>query len=221
MKVMLWITIACIYTIIVITGAFDMVDYSIYEKISGDLHPTVEVMMIGIASLADTEILALLSLTTVVILWIGKKLKWIVSYISIMSCGVIVTLILKLVIKRDRPGEEVSFIDFWGWGEGIISYSYPSGHGIKSLLFFMFWIIYLQYNYMKTRKLQITTYALFLIPILVGIAQIMLGRHYITDVIGGYLIGIAIITSCTAIFGATFFGARHPSNSGTIQKISI
>jgi undecaprenyl-diphosphatase len=183
-----------LYTLFVIKGGMDEVDQWVYGAI--EIHPLVEKCLVGVTFLADTKILALFSLITVIILWIWREFKWIFFYLVLMSSGVFLTLFLKLGIKRDRPGGIVEYIDFWGMGGELISYSYPSGHAVKSFLLFGFWILYLKQTSLKNQLHQIVFIFLIACPVFVGVGQILLGRHYLSDVVGGYIIGFAIMLLC-------------------------
>ena len=71
------------------------------------------------------------------------------------------------------------------------SYSFPSGHAMISVLFFGS-IIYLVNKYnLKYKKL--ITFSLSTFVLLVGISRIYLGVHYLTDVVGGYLLGFIVL----------------------------
>ena len=71
------------------------------------------------------------------------------------------------------------------------SYSFPSGHSMISVLFFGS-IIYLVNKYNVKHK-KLITFSLSTFILLVGISRIYLGVHYLTDVVGGYLLGLVVL----------------------------
>ena len=141
--------------------------------------------------LGDTEALAVVSVLLVAFLLWQKKIQEIILYLVLMASGILLTLGLKLTFQKERPGE-VEYIDFLGFGKDIVSYSFPSGHAVKSLLMLGFIIWFIRKNYRKNKYTFITTRLLLMAIVLCGIGQIFLHEHYLSDVIGGYLIGSTI-----------------------------
>lgn len=141
--------------------------------------------------LGDTETLALLSVLMIIFLFLQKRIQEMILYISVITSGVLITFLLKVIIQKERPGE-VEYIDFLGFGKETISYSFPSGHAVKSLLLFGFLIWLIRKNYLKNQYTISLTLLLLIGIIFCGIGQIFLHEHYLSDVIGGYLIGITI-----------------------------
>lgn len=97
----------------------------------------------------------------------------------------ILNQILKIVLKRPRP-TEFRIINETG-------YSFPSGHSMISMAFYGL-LIYLIYKKIKNKYLKATLIIILLLLILaIGISRIYLGVHYVSDVIGGFLISISYL----------------------------
>ena len=90
-----------------------------------------------------------------------------------------ITHVLKLIILRPRP--ELMLIKERG-------YSFPSGHTLNSTALYGF-LSYLGYKNFKKKK-YIPILIGGLIILIVGFTRIYLNVHYLTDVIGGLIIGI-------------------------------
>ena len=119
------------------------------------------------------------------------------SGISLISCislliifatlvSSVVNLIIKNIIRRDRP-------DKINWLITESNFSFPSGHSMMATVFYGF-LTYLLYRSKlnKSVKIIILIMVLFLI-LLIGISRIYLGVHYTSDVIGGFLWGSTLL----------------------------
>lgn len=90
--------------------------------------------------------------------------------------------IVKAFIKRPRPTSALIAIPD--------SYSFPSGHTMCSVMFYMY-LIHLVNVYVTDKTLKnILRVVLVLIPVLIGYSRIYLGVHYATDVIAGAIMGV-------------------------------
>jgi undecaprenyl-diphosphatase len=192
------IPITVIFTIMTVNDSLGSLDSLVQNWFSSWTSPILEQVMKGITFLAYTKMLALLSVITILWLFIKKKFYLILLYLTIMGGGIILTFIMKISIERERPGE-ITYIDFWGFGSELISYSFPSGHAVKGLLYFGF-LINLVHMEIKKKVLKNSfTVLLTLLIMLIGIGQVMLERHFVTDVIGGFLVALSWLIICLAI----------------------
>jgi len=94
---------------------------------------------------------------------------------------IIVSSILKLVLRRTRPRNDYS-AHMW-----IKSFSFPSGHAAGSL------VSYLMLALIVSNKWpELTLYAWIVAAIsclLIALSRIYLGAHYASDIIGGWIVG--------------------------------
>jgi undecaprenyl-diphosphatase len=89
---------------------------------------------------------------------------------------------LKTLIARARPETLPGLTR-------IASYSFPSGHSTESMVLYGFLALLLYVH--ATRRLEKWLAILFplLIILLVGLSRMVLDYHYVSDVLGGYLLG--------------------------------
>lgn len=133
--------------------------------------------------------------------WLGLLISFIIIFRKkkIMACLMVVAFVLAIAINfaiknivcRPRPFESFDFIVNYG-GEG--GYSMPSGHSCAVSAMAVFLIAYLFQTSSKKGTKILGLIATVLVALLVGFSRIVLGVHYLTDVLIGLLEG-AIIAS--------------------------
>ena len=107
----------------------------------------------------------------------------------------IVVFITKILVARPRPLEALIKIPS--------SYSFPSGHTLTSLIFYMT-LFYLMTE--KSNKLIRITFGLlfcFLI-VVVAFSRVCLGVHFFSDVVGGLILGMPRLLCCINIIEKNF-----------------
>ncbi|WP_193224655.1 phosphatase PAP2 family protein [Bacillus sp. B1-b2] len=172
-----------ILTIIAVSNegelAFDraITDF-IHTLIPSSLDPFFE----GVSELGDKIGIGIVALLFVILLWWKKKdYAGIAAFVLCVGLGNEVNKVVKDLIARPRPvTAHIQEAD---------TLSFPSGHAMVGLLLYLF-IAHLLAKDLKSNaaKLVLAGVAMLLI-LLIGISRIVLGAHYPTDVIGGFLFG--------------------------------
>ena len=132
--------------------------------------------------ICSPKFMIVLNVLLFIFIILKKKYKLLIIVLSSIS-SVIINNLVKIIVRRERPDYLRMVMEK--------SYSFPSGHAMISVLFFGS-IIYLVNKYnLKYKKL--ITFSLSTFVLLVGISRIYLGVHYLTDVVGGYLLGFIVL----------------------------
>ena len=99
---------------------------------------------------------------------------------------------LKGLIARERPGFDHLVNETY--------YSFPSGHSMNAATIYPF-IAYLLVELIPwLKKRQKTVYCITALFVLViGMSRMYIGVHYLTDVAGGFAIGLALFLICKKI----------------------
>lgn len=91
---------------------------------------------------------------------------------------------IKALLARPRPaGEHLTY---------ATGFSFPSGHSMLSLVFYGF-IVYLLVASGRVRNKVALVVAAAVLIILIGISRVYLNVHYVSDVVGGFLIGAVLL----------------------------
>lgn len=126
----------------------------------------------------------LLSLTLLLFITIKNKKTSLLIGINLVTITILNQL-LKFVLQRPRP-TEFKIINETG-------YSFPSGHSMISMAFYGL-LIYLIYKNIKNKSLKwILIILLSILILFIGISRIYLGVHYVSDVLGGFLVSISYL----------------------------
>lgn len=146
--------------------------------------------------LGSSEAILVVTVLIGLILLIRRSWTNFFLFFTLSVGGVILNLLLKLLIRRDRPGDEVSYIEVFNMELEVQSYSYPSGHTMRATIFFLFLIfltiVYLQRN---VSKVIITAICILLLGS-IALSRVVLDAHHVTDVIGAIFISLAWFFFC-------------------------
>lgn len=159
-----------------------------------------------VTTLANTETVILLLVIIAAIFW-RQKQRIMAGLVLLTGAGEeSVTYIIKFLVKRMRPERALRLIR-------EDSYSYPSGHAVRATVLFGLLAYLIIKSYTKTRT-RITVFSVYVLSVfLVAISRIYLGVHYPSDVIGGMLLGIAMLTLVVGIVETAsrykFFGQNR------------
>ncbi|MFS0782644.1 phosphatase PAP2 family protein [Bacillus sp. 1P06AnD] len=180
--------------------AFDQSIMSWIDRISS---PGLEKTMDSITVLGKSEVILLLTLLIAAILFFWKK-DWVNSLFIIFmtGSGVVVNYLLKISFHRDRPGDEVNYIEAFGHSFKMVSYSFPSGHTMRISIIVAF-LIYVCLLYLRNgwiKALWITILSLMLV--IVGFSRVVLGEHFPSDVVAAISASFAWFCICVLFFSS-------------------
>ncbi len=131
------------------------------------------------------HVITILLVLFIVPLYLTKKKKAVPLFVVILITSLVVGMILKEVIGRDRPFD-IMFIPFLH----IVDYSFPSLHTLIS-----FSLATVAARFVPRYQAYWYGYALF-----VGVSRVYLEAHYLSDVIAGALIGYLIADAVIALW---------------------
>lgn len=111
------------------------------------------------------------------------------------SLGLIPYKILKTTIARPRPNPARWLVIEHG-------YSFPSGHSMNGLIFYGMLIFLIRRSSLSRYKKNVLTVVFGLLIPLIGWTRLFCGVHYVSDVLGGWSLGLAwvLLVSCLIDF---------------------
>lgn len=143
--------------------------------------PWLTAIFVWITLLAKWQVTLVFTAISSLILWLWKKRTFVVSLWIIVIGGGLSGYVSKLAFSRQRPAAALYIED---------TFSFPSVHSMIAAAFFGF-IIYVFIREARKRERKII--ALFgglALVLLIGISRLYLGAHFLSDVFGGYILGL-------------------------------
>lgn len=168
-----------ILSILVSFGITNSIDTLVHSYILNIRNDNLTAILKIITNLAGASFL--LAFSTILLIFSKQKKISLLVLINLIS-AFLINEITKSIFTRTRP-VGINLIDETG-------YSFPSGHSMVALSFYGFitYILFKQTKNKYNKILLLTTFSIIIISI--GFSRIYLGVHYLTDVIGGFLLSI-------------------------------
>lgn len=184
-----------------LTQSFDM---RVLEWLAAHRTPLLDLAMLQITTAGSGVPLIIIVVIVGVFLWLSRH-HWSVYFLLLGNIGgQVLNRLLKAHFARPRPAAVL-------WEQHVSTFSFPSGHAMSSFITFGI-IAYLVANAVQTRALKrfVWITAALLIG-LVGFSRMYLGVHYPSDVLAGFLAGLAwILVVAASMTALQFFAHRRP-----------
>ena len=143
---------------------------------------TISLSFIGITELGSTVFVCGVAVCIGLVLAVRHKVLYAIALgISVLGAGA-TALLVKEAVRRARPERALQAYQETG-------FSFPSGHATLAAAFYGF-LIYLVWRMMPPGLARTATVsALALLIALISFSRLYLGVHYLSDVVGGILLG--------------------------------
>jgi len=147
--------------------------------------PVFTVFMKITTALADPPIFICLCILVSGILLFYRRFKDLLWFYGALSVGYVILQGIKTIVARPRPIDSIITVNGW---------SFPSGHATMSTIFFLA-VIYLFVLKLKKGFLKNLLITLgIILPLLIGFSRLYLKVHNLSDVLGGFTLGLFIIS---------------------------
>ena len=151
------------------TNEFDVITSNLLQiKILGQTAKIIS------AIFNDKILLLIMVLLSAFLFWIKEVKKAIFIFFS-AGFGGLILFIIKYTIQRVRPLPEV-----------FSGYSFPSGHSTIIVVFFLSLLFIIN---KKEILSMLATFAIIAVPI----SRVVLGAHFLSDVVAGLLLGSIVV----------------------------
>ena len=189
------IILLSLFVILIICVLLDLtgvIDYNVYNLLSTNEIEFITAFFNVVTSLASSEAIIIITLALIFLLNTNHERLFVIIN-TIISAGIII--VSKNIFLRERPliGSEL-----------LSSYSFPSGHSLIATTYYGFLIYLLKRSKCKEEYKVIGTTLLTTLIVLICLSRLVLNVHYVTDVIGGVILGLVILLVLIYFFEKTF-----------------
>lgn len=191
--------------IIVVNKDTDKFDNYVYHMISKIITPSLTELVKIITFFGSSEFLISIAGILLIFLFTNEKYSFNSSMIIInLILSAVLNEGLKHIIQRSRP-DILRLIDIHG-------FSFPSGHSMVSMSFYGLLIFLCLRNY-KSRWKYIIILFFGILILSIGLSRIYLGVHFVSDVLGGFCLGIAWIGAFSAVIDLKYMKKYKCNNN--------
>jgi YegS/Rv2252/BmrU family lipid kinase len=137
--------------------------------------------------------MTVLTLLVVVPLWVRKHHRAAIYVLLVMVTDNLLYDVIKVAYGRDRPVWQNPL------GE-LTSRSFPSGHSASTAAFAGVVVVLATMLVRRSNLRRALCVAIVVLPLVVGADRVLLGRHYPTDVLAGWLLGACMTLFWLAVY---------------------
>lgn len=185
-----WIGFAAV-TGLVLAGALDGLDRSLLEAVVAGRGGAVELVASEITALGNISTVLAVALVCAAFLWRTPERRLASWIIGLALVAWAAPEILKAIVERPRPAAGL-------WATEVRSPSFPSGHALQSALVWGAAAVAVR-RAVGGRIGRAAIAVGALLALLIGASRPVLGVHFPSDVLGGWLAGWALLGVAIAV----------------------
>jgi len=144
-------------------------------------HPWIGDLAKVLTHLGDPLVIDVLTVLVAVVLWLRRERRLALFVLATRLAALVVAEVVKLAVHRPRPVLPHPLAHAHG-------YSFPSGHALGSAAF---WGSIALIGRAKSWSRPAALAVGITLPVLVAATRVLLGVHYVTDVVAGLVLGWA------------------------------
>ncbi|HUF50257.1 MAG TPA: phosphatase PAP2 family protein [Longimicrobiales bacterium] len=182
-------------------------DENVLTWLAARRSPVLDNVMLELTSLGNGVVLIMIVSISAVFLWLTNH-KW---SVYVLLAGVIGGQLLNQLLKGAFSRERPSVIE---WVDHVSSPSFPSGHAMTSIIAYGS-VAYLVGRLEATRRLRVATWSIAtLVIVTIGFSRMYLGVHYPSDIVAGFVAGLAwLAIVASSVSALKFFAPRRPETA--------
>lgn len=177
---------AVVLTNVMMNGILTTLNNPLYHLLQSLRTPLLDYGMVAITLLGEDKFL--IGASFLLLVWLAYKRYWYVAIhwlaIIVMSAGAIGAM--KTLFFSHRPDASHQ-----------LTSSFPSGHTLLSSALMGFWAVIVAREITTTEKRKLVYCGSLMLVLLIALSRLYLGEHWLTDVVGSFLLGVALVLLLT------------------------
>lgn len=174
-------------------NAVPYLDRLIAQYVENHVTPSIYTFALGITELGSRSFMMPFTIVVgLLLVWLFKD--WVpgLFFAGGTLFSHLIGQLIKILVGRERPS-----ILMEANAEG---FSFPSGHSLTPVVCYGF-LLFLLFIKIQSKSIRVVLQILFILLILsIGLSRIIINVHYLTDVIGGFAIGILFLISLRLMY---------------------
>ena len=196
----LWIPLAAFATIVFAIDAFGELadgigpgealhgfDLALAASLQQHTSPEVRTFFGAATRMGDAIPIVSICLTVAAVLLAKRRIVLLYGWMLAVIGSALLNPAIKVWFARERPGE-MPLLDTW---------SFPSGHAMNSLVTYGM-LVYLLSRALPRPWLPVAAACATTVVMLIGASRMFLNVHYASDILAGFLAGLAWLAVCIA-----------------------
>lgn len=165
-------------------------------------------LLFAITHLHSTVAVSCYAIVAAIVLARQQRWRSFITVIVTVAGGLVLNVLMKLAFQRPRPSFDDPLLT-------LDTYSFPSGHVAGSTLFYGLCVAWVYRRTPELRwRLAALAFAAFAL-VLVGLSRMVLGVHYLSDVVAAFAEGVAWLALCLTALHA-FWRDTAPSRAARV-----
>jgi undecaprenyl-diphosphatase len=179
---------------VLLEGPLTRVDGDIANRLNDAVrgHPLTITVLETISWMGRPPILWLVTGLAVAYTWRHGAHRLTLFLLATTTGGAVMSTAIKLLVNRPRPAVDHPIVTALGK-------SFPSGHALSSTV--VYGAVLLTFlPVLSGRVRHAAVGATIALVLAIGSSRVLLGVHFLSDVAGGYVLGLAWLAAATSIF---------------------
>jgi undecaprenyl-diphosphatase len=155
-------------------------------------NPVCTAVMWVFTLMGDARVMVVETLAAAILLAVWGHPRRAGSVVVLVGTGVLLSETLKGLVDRPRPPEAMALL------AQPVSASFPSGHALAGILLFGTLALMLAVSRAPRTLRVVGTAATVIVALAIGCSRVYLGVHYMSDVLGSWLLGMTMLATWAA-----------------------